>query len=366
MKITKKMFDTVMEGISSNLTGTAEHDVPYLKQQIDAYRRHPLGREIKRACGKIMWEVMPDERKPELAGIIEGRELDAWPALKDAIRNLRAGDKGRALKIIEPAARAYDKMIAQGWGRGDERNALFDFRSPIDEAVWRAHNNDERAVRYSIEPISQVFYVQALALYGLRRHREALSTLGTALRWNPVNCAIRFEIIANYKQLEDYRSFEQAVDDAHRFAVTAEEMALFHRCKGHALVERESFQLAAAHYVCSLRYERNRLALSELAYIKAKSGKNLDSMTREDAVGVLENAGEAIGADSKTLSALNDALRDACHKEDYDTAIQATFNLYRLTGNKENAAMTRQLMAIQKEVEKAAKLREDTHSISWL
>lgn len=46
-----KTFDEIMEEIAMGLKRDPEHDIAYLKEKMEAYRDHPLAKEIGRACG---------------------------------------------------------------------------------------------------------------------------------------------------------------------------------------------------------------------------------------------------------------------------------------------------------------------------
>lgn len=52
-------FDSIMQAITSGLTNDPKHDLPYLKEQLETYKDHPLGQEILRACGRLIWSMMP-------------------------------------------------------------------------------------------------------------------------------------------------------------------------------------------------------------------------------------------------------------------------------------------------------------------
>ena len=69
-----KTFDEVMEEITMGLKRDPEHDITYLKEQMESFKDHPLAKEIGRACSRLMWEVLPDEEKQELDKIIDNHE----------------------------------------------------------------------------------------------------------------------------------------------------------------------------------------------------------------------------------------------------------------------------------------------------
>lgn len=60
-------FDQIMKEITSGLTGDNKADMTYLQEQMEKYKDHEMGKEIIRACGRIMYQLMPEEAKVELA-----------------------------------------------------------------------------------------------------------------------------------------------------------------------------------------------------------------------------------------------------------------------------------------------------------
>ena len=49
-RMEEKSFDEIMEEIAMGLERDPEHDIAYLKEQMEKYKDHPLAKEIGRAC----------------------------------------------------------------------------------------------------------------------------------------------------------------------------------------------------------------------------------------------------------------------------------------------------------------------------
>lgn len=56
-------YDEIMQSITYGLTGDFETDQIYLKEQMEKYKDHELGKEIIRACARIMYQIIPDDKK---------------------------------------------------------------------------------------------------------------------------------------------------------------------------------------------------------------------------------------------------------------------------------------------------------------
>ena len=262
---------------------------------------------------------------------------------------MNAGDMAQALELIEPLARTCDELVESGTCQDNDESVYFNFSSPKDEIVWRVHTDDTRTAEQATEPFCQVYFMYGSALYEAERYEEAIASLEKALRWNPSNLTVRFEIGENYKKLGDMDAYERVLNDAYPYIASAADMARYHRSKGFLLVERENYRLAAAHLTYSLRYDESEFALNEITYIKERCGEDYSNMTPAFAGVILQQAGDPYGADEDTLGALSQLIRIAMENSDMDTAIRAAIDLYQLTGNEDARNLAGTLIEAVKE-----------------
>ena len=55
-----------MHEITSGLTGNPEQDMKYLKETSEKYKDHQYSQEILRAIGRLMYEMIPDDKRAEV------------------------------------------------------------------------------------------------------------------------------------------------------------------------------------------------------------------------------------------------------------------------------------------------------------
>ena len=60
-------YDGIMRNITAGLTGDADKDGIYLNEQMEKYKEHEFATEIIRACGRIFYELIPDDKKKKFA-----------------------------------------------------------------------------------------------------------------------------------------------------------------------------------------------------------------------------------------------------------------------------------------------------------
>ena len=78
-------FNDIMQEITSGLTGKSEDDIAYLMQQAEQYKTHHFAKEIARACGRLMFDLIPNDKKAQFEQAI-GNDSAGISATLDEIR----------------------------------------------------------------------------------------------------------------------------------------------------------------------------------------------------------------------------------------------------------------------------------------
>ena len=99
---------------------------------------------------------------------------------------------------------------------------------------------------------------------------------------------------------------------------------------GYLRIEQERYESAAAHLMVSLVFEDSPLSLSEIMYMKMQHGQDFTDMTPTDAFDVLKAAGEPVVIDRATREALVRLVHRSLKDDDYQTALHAAIELYKI------------------------------------
>ena len=83
-----KDFDSIMREITGGLSGDPQKDMAYLEEQMQNYKEHELSKEIIRACGRLIYELIPDDKKEELAKAINNDASGTEAALEEVRFNI--------------------------------------------------------------------------------------------------------------------------------------------------------------------------------------------------------------------------------------------------------------------------------------
>ena len=78
-------FDQIMSEITAGLTGDEAKDIPYLEEQAERYKDSEYAMEVGRACGRLLFEIIPEEKREELDRLLQKQGL-AVDATLDEVR----------------------------------------------------------------------------------------------------------------------------------------------------------------------------------------------------------------------------------------------------------------------------------------
>lgn len=271
-------LDTILKEITAGLTGNSKEDILYLKNQMEKYKEHELNQEILRACGRLMYELIPDDKKKELEQVIENDAKGTDATIKEIRFNVFEGNIEKAFKLSEALVSKTEK---EPMFKNDTASEYYTFNELFQEILFAYYNKPKRDIRSAAIPYSEIYYIHGNLLFELKRISEARKYLEKALRWNPASCKIAFEYIETFKVEKDYEKFYELTKEQFKYAYRREDVARCYRNLGFYFVEKEEYSVAAGCLLTSLLYDaENKMAQSELYYIQEKA-PNYDKPTPE-------------------------------------------------------------------------------------
>ena len=292
-------FDQIMREITAGLTGDSEKDIQYLKEQAEKYKDHELSREILRACGRLLYQCVPEDRKSELDRII-GNDRTSYESVLEEVRFKQHEKKyDEALSILEPVIRKFEEA---DMFTDDQVSEYHCFNEFFEEALYRMNIKPSRELRHATFPLDRIYMQYGSLLIDLRRLEEAETALATAMRWNPADVSIAFEYAETFKQRGDMESFFHLTVSSFRYAFRPEQVARCLRNMGYYFIEKSMWEEAYACYRVSITYSQDaRQAMSELYYIEQKAGKPVSMPDEETLNKISEKYGFPFGPDEEIL-----------------------------------------------------------------
>lgn len=268
--MSREDFDSIMKEIVGDLTGDAKTDIKYLKAQAEKYKDHKYGKEILRACGRLMVDLIPDDEKEKLAEVID-KDNKGWESALEEIRfKICQKDYKTALKLIEALVQKYEEL---NLFEDDAVSEYHNFKEIMEEVLYRHIYQPKKDLRNATVDYSEIYLLYGSLLYELKRHEDAIEALEKAMRWNPSSASIAFEHAENYKVLGNLDEFEKCTKNIFKIAFRPKDLARCYRNLGYLYVEKQNYDLATCCETFSLQFEKSNMVQSELYYISTKTGK---------------------------------------------------------------------------------------------
>ena len=293
-------LDKILSEINSGLTGDSEKDMAFLNEQGNKYKDHKYGKEILRACGRLMYDVMPDDARKKLEKVADDYSSKINDSLNQAEQFLFKKDFNKALKLIEDLIFELDENQPY---RDDEVSEYYNFEEYFEEVLFKKLNSPEKEIRRVPVPYTRIYNMYGYTLYELDKFDEAKKCLEIGLGWNPVSFKLMSEYIEILKIKGDLENFFKLTINAFKIAFRPQNVARCFRNLGYYFAEKELYSEAKAAYIVSLQFERNsEQALNELYYVDEKTNHKIEKPPIEKFKEYSEQYGFPIGADLNVLN----------------------------------------------------------------
>ena len=266
-----KDFDSIMREITGGFTGDSAADMKYLQEKCEEYKNHEMAQEILRACGRLMYELIPEDKKEEMNKALNKDLTGTDAALEEIKFNIYKKNYDKALKMIEDLVKKVEEL---NMFQDDQMSEYHLFDELFEEILYRHIYNPTKDLRRP----ERIPYTEIYALYGsllveLKRLDDAREALQKGLRWNPINFHIMSEYIETFKIEGNMDMFYEKTIEAFKIAIHAPEVARCFRNLGYYFVEKKLYSEATATYLLSTRFDKeSKQVQSELYYINQVSG----------------------------------------------------------------------------------------------
>ena len=311
-------LDVILREITAGLTGEADHDGPYLMEQMEKYKSHELAKEIVRACGRLMYNVIPEESKEKIAQLVDNEHLGVDATLDEARFNIYKGDFKKAQTIMEDLIHKIEELEVY---QDDIASEYHTFNEPFEDVLYRFRAKPEKDIRQADIRYSEIYLLYGTILVELKEFEKAKSALRTALKWNPMGLPIHFEYAEIFKMTEDYEEFFRLTLEAFSIAFRSVDIARCYRNLGFYFIEKELYPEAAGCYFMSTLYEPDsKQAMSELYYISTKTNKEAVNPTKKEMKKYSNKYGFPLGPDDDVVGLSYVHGKHCYEQEEYDWA----------------------------------------------
>lgn len=304
MEVESMDFEAIMKAITCGLTNNPEEDIKYLREQCEKYKDHEMATEIIRACGRLIFGILPDDTKGKMADVIS-KDAAGYDAAIDEVRfNIYKKDYEKAQEIMESLVKKYEELDMY---KDDQLSEYHNFTEPFEEVLYRHIYNTEKDLRQAQHDYAGMYLQYGSLLFELQKHKEAVAALEKAIRWNPVNAAILFEHAENFRVMNELEMFADLTRRIFSVAYKPADLARCYRNMAYYCVEKEMYQEAICCNIFSLQYDKSDLVQSELFYIMNKMGTQFKDPDIDEVKDAFEKINIPLGAD-KTILGLSYSL----------------------------------------------------------
>ena len=282
-------FDEIMRTITAGLTGANEKDTRYLMEQMQKYKDHEMGKEIVRACGRLLYNCVPVDEKNKLDRLVTN-DLVSYESVLDEARFKQHEKKyNEALNLVEGM---IWKLEEADLFADDQVSEYHCFNGFFEAMLYRHYEMPDKDLRQATIPMDEIYLLQGSILIDLKRYSDAESALAKAMCWNPASARIAFELAETYK-LQGYMDcFFQLTLDTFKYAFRPKDVARCFRNLGFYFTEKELWEESVGCFTMSLQFEPDStMAMSELHYIQHKTGRVVPPPCMEEYIRISEKYG---------------------------------------------------------------------------
>ncbi len=292
-------FEEIMREITKGLTGNSEEDTRYLQEQMEKYKDHEMNQEILRACGRLLYKCLPEEKKEQFVKAFRNDSIGHETILEEVRFKQHEKKYDEALALMEGLIQKIEKL---GMFTDDQVSEYHCFNEFFEEALYRQHAKPTKDLRNPSIPLDVIYMQYGSVLIDLRRLEDAKQALATAMHWNPSDAGIAFEYAETFKLLGDMDSFFHLTISIFPYAFRPEQVARCYRNLGFYFTEKALWEPAVACFTMSLQYDpQSHMAMSELYYIQQKAGRTIPKPSIETIREIGKEYGFPIGVDKDIL-----------------------------------------------------------------
>jgi tetratricopeptide (TPR) repeat protein len=330
-----------MEEITLGLKGDPQEDAKYLLEQQEKYASHAYGKEIIRATSRILFKIAPEELKKEWHGIIENHNLGIEKVIEEIDFQIYKKNYTKALEILEELIANIEEA---GWYADDKVSEYHCFNNLLEEVLYREIFKPKKIVRSIPEDYAAVYFRYGNILFEFKKYNEAKSALEKACKYNPINTGILFELSEIYKTHKNWKKYWEITHKCMDYAYSSEALARGYRNFGFYYIEQNQYDLAAALYTLSLAFEADQKnAQAELFYISQKADINIQEITMDKIIPLIQKNGIRFGANNLVLSIAYAIGKRAQEAKENEMAKYFLGIVFELTNDKETEEILKTL-----------------------
>ena len=319
-------FDEIMAEISSGLTGDPAEDLRFLKAKSEEYKNHEYGAEILRACGRMIYELLPEEDRNAVDGIMKKYESEIQSKLKKAQELLFARKEPEKAAVLLEAL--IDKFSPLNSPHEDEQSIFVSLNDSLQEYIYQNLFPSEKKIRKPALNVGPVYFLYGYALIETGELDKAEDALREAWSWCPMESDYAFEYIEVFKMKHRFEKFKKLTLETMKRAYYPRAIARAYRNLGYYYTEMKDYHTAVMLNLASLVFEKDNPKVErELDYISRTGNIEIRSYSQEEICSAFAKRGIPIGPDHEVLRQIF-SFADWCREHGHLSAAKNAYMLF--------------------------------------
>ena len=183
----------------------------------------------------------------------------------------------------------------------DDECLYFDFKTAIEESIYRNEDKPQKKLRLAEVPVSNVYLISGSIAMEQEDYATALERMEEAMDWNPISPDIAFEYAEVVKRMGSVDQFLELTKRIVPHIYLARQLAHAYRNIAYYYEQKDETTKAIEAFFYSLVYEDNDAVKHELDEIGKNLTKEEKTINMSEFPNVCKNDGIPFGPDKTVV-----------------------------------------------------------------
>ena len=315
----------ILKELRAKLGDSPEENEKMLKAEAEKFANEGNTDGVN-AVGELLLEMMPDDRKKEIERLthLDGLRLDEYhQKIVDLI------EAKKALQAL-PLAEKLLNIISTVFGH-TEKAKFVSLRNPFEDNLCQTIFKDDRILNRTPFDFSSYITTYAYLLVETGANIDAIPVLETAIEYNPVDVAPRFELCEVYKLIRNKRMVIEVTRDTLKVASSPIAIARCYANIGYILTSFADFEDAGVFYTASVMFAPNKGVAFEMQHLSDLKGSPIIRPTQQQLINTMKKYDIEFGPDKTVIEVCAQLSSYFLSRKDFPNALQALKMTYNLT-----------------------------------
>jgi tetratricopeptide (TPR) repeat protein len=238
-------------------------------------------------------------------------------------------EEKKAVQALPLAEKLYNKIVQEY--APTETAKFVSLRNPFEDNLCQILFKDDKVLNRTPFDFSSFITTYAYLLVETGSNIDAIPVLETAIEYNPVDVAPRFELCEVYKLIRNKRMVIEVSRDTLKIASSPVAIARCYANIGYILTSFADFEDAGVFYTASIMFAPNSAVPLEMKHLSDLKGSPIMRPTHQQLINTMKKYDIDFGPDKTVIEVCAQLSSYFLSRKDYPNALQALKMTYNLT-----------------------------------